>query len=190
MRRVVQYSQIDSIGVSGDKKGLHWYQWYDLYQWKSNLFQWFCRWICISLRGLWLFSDVVLLGTEQFQWPPLVPMVRLIPMEKHPIPMVLSVNMHLNHWNDILFYWYQSYHWYQWTIGLTNRIRLCILDMSIWAILLRNQNKEKLGLHQSIIVRNHRSKKLILNCHKKNRREDNEIEAMNYQVGSAKPHGL
>ena len=34
-----------------------------------------------------------------------------------------------NHWNDILFYWYQSYHWYQWTISLTNRIRLCILDM-------------------------------------------------------------
>ena len=25
-KRVVQYSQIDSIGVSGDKKGLHWYQ--------------------------------------------------------------------------------------------------------------------------------------------------------------------
>ena len=34
-----------------------------------------------------------------------------------------------NHWNDISFYWYQSYHWYQWTIGLTNRIRLCTLDM-------------------------------------------------------------
>ena len=31
-----------------------------------------------------------------------------------------------NHWNDTLFYWY---HWYQWTISLTNRIRLCILDM-------------------------------------------------------------
>ena len=31
-QRVVQYSQIDSIGVSGDKKGLHWYQWYDWYQ--------------------------------------------------------------------------------------------------------------------------------------------------------------
>ena len=30
MRRVVQYSQIDSIGVSGEKKGLHWYQWYNL----------------------------------------------------------------------------------------------------------------------------------------------------------------
>ena len=30
--RVVQYSQIDSIGVSGEKKGLHWYQWYDWYQ--------------------------------------------------------------------------------------------------------------------------------------------------------------
>ena len=39
--RVVQYSQIDSIGVSRDKKGLHWYQWYDRYQWKSTLFQWF-----------------------------------------------------------------------------------------------------------------------------------------------------
>ena len=23
-----------------------------------------------------------------------------------------------NHWNDIIFYWYQSYHWYQWTIGI------------------------------------------------------------------------
>ena len=23
-----------------------------------------------------------------------------------------------NHWNDILFYWYQSYHWYQWTIEI------------------------------------------------------------------------
>ena len=56
-------------------------------------------------------------------------MVRLVPIENHPIPMVLLVNIHLNHWIDILFYWYQSYHWYQWTIGLTNRIRLCILDM-------------------------------------------------------------
>ena len=26
---------------------------------------------------------------------PLVPMVRLVPIEKHPIPMVLLVNMHL-----------------------------------------------------------------------------------------------
>ena len=26
---------------------------------------------------------------------PLVPMARLVPMEKHPIPMVLLVNMHL-----------------------------------------------------------------------------------------------
>ena len=34
-----------------------------------------------------------------------------------------------NHWNRVLFYWYQLYHWYQWTISLTNRIRLCILDM-------------------------------------------------------------
>ena len=34
-----------------------------------------------------------------------------------------------NHWNRVLFYWYQSYHWYQWTISLTNRIRFCILEM-------------------------------------------------------------
>ena len=61
-------TQIDSIGVSGDKKGLHWYQWYDWYQWKSTLFQWFCWWICISLRGLRWFSDVVCLGTGQFRW--------------------------------------------------------------------------------------------------------------------------
>lgn len=47
-----------------------------------------------------------------------------------------------------------------------------------------------LKLPQSIIVRNHRSKKLILNCHKINSREDNETEAMNYQLGSTKPHGL
>ena len=31
-----------------------------------------------------------------------------------------------NHWNDTLCYWY---HWYQWTISLTNRIGLCIWDM-------------------------------------------------------------
>ena len=40
--------------------------------------------------------------------------------------------MHMHqqkHWNRVLFYWYQSYHWYQWTISLTNRIRLCLLDM-------------------------------------------------------------
>ena len=23
-----------------------------------------------------------------------------------------------NHWNRVLFHWYQSYHWYQWTIGI------------------------------------------------------------------------
>ena len=31
IRRVVQYSQIDSVGVSIDKKSLHWYEWYDWY---------------------------------------------------------------------------------------------------------------------------------------------------------------
>ena len=47
---------------------VHWYQWYDWYQWKSTLFQWFYWWICISLRGLRLFSHVTWLGTGQFRW--------------------------------------------------------------------------------------------------------------------------
>ena len=73
-------------------------------------------------------------------------MVGLVPVEKDVIPMVLLVNMHLikgtyiifpcdlakynrsplnemhihqqNHWNDIIFYWYQSHHWYQRTIEI------------------------------------------------------------------------
>ena len=68
---------------------------------------------------------------------PLVPMVGLVPVEKDVIPMVLLMNMHLinlakynrsplnemhihqqNHWNDIIFYWYQSHHWYQRTIEI------------------------------------------------------------------------
>ena len=47
---------------------VHWYQWYDWYQWKSTLFQWFYWWLCISLRGLRLFSHVVWLGAGQFRW--------------------------------------------------------------------------------------------------------------------------
>ena len=39
--RVVQYSQIDSIGVSGEEKGLYWYQWYDWYQWKRTIVHWY-----------------------------------------------------------------------------------------------------------------------------------------------------
>ena len=58
---------------------------------------------------------------------PLVPMARLVPMEKHPIPMVLLVNMHLIKGTYIIFpcdlvgyraipmvHWYQWYDWYQW----------------------------------------------------------------------------
>ena len=53
-------------------------------------------------------------------------MVRLVPMEKHPIPMVLLVNMHLIKGTLIIFscdlagyrailmvHWYQWYDWYQ-----------------------------------------------------------------------------
>ena len=64
------------------------------YQWKSTLFQWFYWWICISVREL----DYFLKWSSWVQGNsngPLVPMVRLVPMEKHPIPMVLLVNMHL-----------------------------------------------------------------------------------------------
>ena len=81
---------------------------------------------------------------ESLEWHPslLVPIVPLVPMDHRNCPVPSQVTwennqsplneMHIhqqNHWNDILFYWYQSYHWYQWTIGLTNRIRLCILDI-------------------------------------------------------------
>ena len=31
-----------------------------------------------------------------------------------------------NHWNDILSYWYQSYHWYQWTI-----VSVCVIG-HVW----------------------------------------------------------
>ena len=37
------------------------------------------------------------------------------------LPCTQPGQMHIhqqNHWNDVLFYWYQSCHWYQWTIGL------------------------------------------------------------------------
>ena len=57
------------------------------------------------------------------------PVPSQVTWENNPSPLN---EMHIhqqNHWKDILFYWYQSYHWHQWTIGLTNRIRLCILDM-------------------------------------------------------------
>ena len=69
----------------------------------------------------------------------MVPIVPLVPMDHWNCPVPSQTTrennlsplneMHIhqqNHWNDILFYWYQSYHW---AIGLTNRIRLCILDM-------------------------------------------------------------
>ena len=62
---------------------VHWYQWYDWYQQKSNLLQWFYWWICISLRGLRLFSHVTWLGTGQFRWS--------IGTNGNAIPMILLV---------------------------------------------------------------------------------------------------
>ena len=89
----------------------------------------------------------------------LVPMVPLVPMDHRNCPVLSQVTwennlsplneMHIhqqNHWNDILFYWYQSYHWYQGTIGLTNRIRLCILDM---CEMLRNPDEKPAFLNSN-----------------------------------------
>ena len=43
---------------------------------------------------------------------PLVPMVRLVPLEKHPIPMVLSVTMHFSKETWMIFScgvaWYRA----------------------------------------------------------------------------------
>ena len=89
--------------------------------------------VCISTS---LYSPIEPLEWHHFL---LVPIEPLVPMDHRNCPVPSQVTwennlsplneMHIhqqNHWNDILFYWYQSYHW---TIGLTNRIRLCILDM-------------------------------------------------------------
>ena len=56
-----------------------------------------------------------------------------------------------NHWNDILFYWYQSYHWYQWTIRLTNRIRLCM--RTTLGGLKRQGKKGTVGKRRSICMK-------------------------------------
>ena len=58
-----------------------------------------------------------------------------------------------NHWNDIICYWYQSYHWYQWTMGLTNRIRLCILDMC--GVQITTQNMKRREVCSVITQQNH-----------------------------------
>ena len=47
-----------------------------------------------------------------------LPCTQLDHMENNLSPLN---EMHIhqqNHWSDMLFYWYESYHWYQWTIGI------------------------------------------------------------------------
>ena len=58
-----------------------------------------------------------------------------------------------NQWDYIIFYWYQSYHWYQWTMGLTNRIRLCILDMC--GVQITTQNMKRREVCSVITQQNH-----------------------------------
>ena len=59
---------------------------------------------------------------------PLVPMVRLVPLENDVIPMVLLVNIHLFKGNQIIFSCYLAeyraipmVHWYQWRYYLMSR---------------------------------------------------------------------
>ena len=65
------------------------------------------------------------LGSLTWGWKPIEP---LVPMDHRncPVPSQATRENNLsplnethinqkNHWNDIIFYWYQSYHWYQWT---------------------------------------------------------------------------
>ena len=59
----------------------------------------------VQIMGIYLLKSLIWSGRTHVQYTqtdtirqtdgPLVPMVRLVPMEKHPIPMVLLVNMHL-----------------------------------------------------------------------------------------------
>ena len=72
---------------------VHWYQWCNWYQQKSTSFKWFYWWICISWRGLRLFSvwSNWVQGNSDSR---LVLMVRLVPIEKDAIPVVLLVKMH------------------------------------------------------------------------------------------------
>ena len=103
----------------------------------------------IVLRGWLIEREIIIIShgkiysdayspTEPLEWHHflLVPIVPLVPMDHWncPVPNQVTWENNLsplnemyihqqNHWNDIPFYWYQ------WTIGLTNRICLCILDM-------------------------------------------------------------
>ena len=47
-----------------------------------------------------------------------LPCTQLNHQEKNLSPFNEMHIRQQNHWNDIIFYWYQSYHWSQWTIGI------------------------------------------------------------------------
>jgi len=58
----------------------------------------------------------------------LVPIISLVPTSRWnpPVPIratcgIIPSALHeYNQWIHILFYWYQLYHWWQWTIGATS----------------------------------------------------------------------
>ena len=53
----------------------------------------------------------------------------------------IFTNEEQNHWNDIIFYWYQSYHWYQRTIRIAlypARWQVKIIQVPLMRCILTN----------------------------------------------------
>ena len=72
------------------------------------------------------WNDIIFYWYQSYHWYQWTIGIALYPARSHGKIISPLNEMHIhqqNHWNDIPFYWYQ------WTIGLTNRICLCILDM-------------------------------------------------------------
>ena len=92
--------------------------------WNDNIFYWYQshHWYQWTIGIAWYLArphEKIISPVEPLEWHHFL----LVPMdhrnrENNRSPLN---EMHIhqqNHWNDILFYWYQSYHWYQWTIGI------------------------------------------------------------------------
>ena len=115
--RAVKYKQIDCVGVSDDKEGLHWYQWFNTHK-QTPLLLMVLRRVSFGTNGKigttrkWHHSsgsrgeytshkadlDYFLMGSGWVQGNsggPLVLMVRFVPIENDVIPMVLVVNTRL-----------------------------------------------------------------------------------------------
>ena len=89
--------------------------------------------ILCSISYLYKISLLLHSPTEPLEWHHflLVPIEPSVPMDRQNCPVTSQATwennlsplyeMHIhkqNHWNDIIFYWYQLNHRYQWTIGI------------------------------------------------------------------------